>query len=394
MEQGYQYMVCTRCWTYNQASFIGDTLNGFSMQKISFPVVFVIVDDASTDGEQEVLRQWCNNNLFLTEKGAAKQQSLDYGNVIFARHKEQSNLFFMVLLLHNNLYSRGLSALKNKYIQEWQGASKYIAFCEGDDYWTDPLKLQKQVDYLESNPDVAMCYTRCTLYDESNQAFGEEYGWPVKDFDQLFENNVIQTLTTVFRRSVYEEYMDKVDPYSRGWLLGDYPLWLYFALYYKIHLIEENTSVYRCLKESVSHSLDYDKQVRFEQSVYAVRKYYANLCPNTEDLLAKADEKYHDMLFYEASRCHHLQGLVEHVIWKIQQESAKQKRQSEVICNLRNQLYEQRASYETERHHLTEEYKINNVRLQLKKRYYKRAFIFAIILDALFLLTIIFKWLT
>ena len=321
------------------------------------------------------------------------------------------------MLLDENHYQTGKIEERFGYIAEWLDKSKYYAICEGDDYWTAPLKLQKQVDYLESNPDIVMCYTRCVLFDESTQTFGEEYGWQVNDFYHLFESNLIQTLTTVFRKSVYDEYIDKVKPFSKKWLLGDYPMWLYFSLRYKVHLIEECTSVYRVLKESASHSMDYEKQVKFEQSVFDVRKFFAKMCPNSQELEAKAEVKYHDMLFYEASRCKNLQGMMEYIAWKIKQQETNYQNQTTVLNNLENRLAvceadnqylnkiieqynqnNQNLQYINQNlqhnnqnlQHINQNIQHNNQKLEYKRKKYKRLFLSAVVLDMLFLITILY----
>ena len=119
-------LVAIRCITYNHEPYIRDALNGFVMQKTNFPFVAIVHDDASTDGTAEIIREY-----------AAK-----YPNIIkpiFETENQYSK--------HDGSISRIMAEA-----QERSGA-KYIAMCEGDDYWTDPNKLQKQVDFLESHPD-------------------------------------------------------------------------------------------------------------------------------------------------------------------------------------------------------------------------------------------------
>lgn len=386
-----KYMVATRCFTYNHAPYIEDSLNGFSIQETSFPVVYIIVDDASTDGAPEILRNWCNRNL-LTDDRREMWKKMPYGQLAEGVLIEKPMSSFIFLLLDENHYQTGKSKIRFDYIAKWLDNSKYHALCEGDDYWIDPLKLRKQVEYLEKHSDVAMCYTKCVLFDESTQSFGEEYGWQVKDFYHLFESNIIQTLTTVFRKSIYDEYVDSVKPYSKNWLLGDYPMWLYFALRYKVHLIEDCTGVYRVLKESASHSMDYNKQVKFEQSVLDVRCFFSQMCPNTQELLSKAEGKYHDMLFYEASRCKNLQGMVEYISWKIKQQELNSGMLKSAINNLNNHLdacktYIQRLEQDNENRN---QYIKDNQKLQHKRKKYKRFFLLALILDALLFVTILY----
>lgn len=184
-----KYMVCTRCFTYNQESYILDALKGFVLQQTSFPVVSVVVDDASTDKTAEVIRGFVYNNFDLEDKSIAYKKETDYAQIIFARHKSNLNCFFAVLLLKENHYSRKKS--KAPYIAEWMIHSKYHALCEGDDYWTDTLKLQKQVDFLETHPEHSLCFHAVNnLYPNGQTKLSSRYNadveeCPIEDFFKI-----------------------------------------------------------------------------------------------------------------------------------------------------------------------------------------------------------------
>lgn len=147
----YEWLVCTRCYTFNQAPYIVDAMNGFCMQETVFPYICAIVDDASTDGEQEVIKRYLLEHFDINDKCVAKnEETVDYA-LTFARHKANKNCFFAVLLLKYNHHS--IKKPKISYISEWYDKAKYIALCEGDDYWIDSKKMQKQVDFLDTHPD-------------------------------------------------------------------------------------------------------------------------------------------------------------------------------------------------------------------------------------------------
>ena len=122
-------LVSISCITYNHKQYIRDAIEGFLMQITNFPVEILIHDDASTDGTAEIIREyekqypWLIKPVYQTENQYSK---------------------------HNGIISK---------IQYVRALGKYIAFCEGDDYWTDPYKLQKMVDFLESNMWVDNCPT-------------------------------------------------------------------------------------------------------------------------------------------------------------------------------------------------------------------------------------------
>lgn len=123
-------LVSICCAAYNQAAYIRDALDGFIMQQTNFPFEIVIHDDASTDGTAEIIKEY-----------AAKHPNL------FRPEYETENQF-----------------KKGEIYNIPRARGKYIAFCEGDDYWTDPTKLQRQVDFLESHPDYTLYSHASVIY--------------------------------------------------------------------------------------------------------------------------------------------------------------------------------------------------------------------------------------
>lgn len=244
------------------------------MQKTSFPYVTMVVDDASTDGEQQVIKQFLEREFDLNDKQTAYEKEEEYADIIFAQHSTNKNCFIVVLLLKYNHYQ--IKKNKLPYLTEWSETSKYEALCEGDDYWIDPLKLQKQVDFLEANPDHAMVCTYAQKYTQSKAKFGDVIGDASNcDLAKILDSNPICTLTVMMRRDILNRYLDDVQPQTRGWRLGDSPMWLYFAAESKIGFIPDVTAVYRILAESASHSRSYDKTIAFLRSAVDVDLFFA-----------------------------------------------------------------------------------------------------------------------
>lgn len=152
------YKVLVRCYTYNQAKYIEDTLHGFAMQEAEFPFVCLIMDDCSTDGEQEVICKWLEKECDMSK---SEVFDTDLCKTVTVPHHSNANCSFAVCFLKQNLYRQ----LKRKMAlaEEWRTHCTYEATCEGDDYWIDPKKLQTQVAYLDSHLDVSLSCTR--LYD-------------------------------------------------------------------------------------------------------------------------------------------------------------------------------------------------------------------------------------
>ena len=125
MEKEILVSIC--CLTYNHEAYLRDTLEGFLMQKVDFPIEILVNDDASTDGTRAILQEYA------------------------AKYPELIRPFYQDV----NLYSQGKDLCLEVLYPAARG--KYIALCEGDDYWTDPDKLQLQADFLESHPDYTAC---------------------------------------------------------------------------------------------------------------------------------------------------------------------------------------------------------------------------------------------
>lgn len=166
MASEVEYLVGISCMTYNQSAYIVDALNGFVMQQTSFPYITVVVDDASTDGEQEVIKAYVDEYFDHSEESDFKQWETEDASWTFAHNKVNENCHIVVVYLKRNLFMD--PEKKETVTKDWLNA-KYIAICEGDDYWTDPMKLQKQVDFMEENPDYTMCFHGSEIKNESNR---------------------------------------------------------------------------------------------------------------------------------------------------------------------------------------------------------------------------------
>lgn len=241
------YKLQIHCLTFNHASYIEETMNGFCMQKTKFPFVAIIIDDASTDGEPEIICNYLEEHFDMVH---AQHDENDDALFKLAIHKDNSNCHFFVILLKYNYYSRN----KSKYplYKEWYKNVTYIASCEGDDYWTDPLKLQKQVDFLESNPDYTMICNRTKLYSQKkNEFIGENYCYnhdqTVKVKDVIYRSGLfISTCSILFRKDIIINYPD----YCIKCAVGDYPLQIMAAMKGKVYYFNDIMSVYRIQNDS------------------------------------------------------------------------------------------------------------------------------------------------
>ena len=149
----HEYKVLVYCATFNQSKYIEDTLNGFAIQKTSFPFVCLVIDDASTDGEQDVLKRWIESHCNPKD---IEMYDHPLSMILKAPDKDNLNCIYVIHLLKKNLFRK---QEKRDIISFWERQCKYEALCEGDDYWIDPLKLQKQVDFMDKNPNYSLCHS-------------------------------------------------------------------------------------------------------------------------------------------------------------------------------------------------------------------------------------------
>ena len=171
----FQPIVSISCITFNHEKYIRDALEGFIMQRTTFPFVIVILDDASTDGNPEIIREY---------------------------EKKYPKLFRCFLLKENTWGKPNRREIIKPYLDARE-EGKYIALCEGDDYWTDPYKLQKQVDFLEANEGYSLCFHRFFIIDEESKSlspFIRKQSSTIVDFAQM--RIPIQPLTTMFRNEL------------------------------------------------------------------------------------------------------------------------------------------------------------------------------------------------
>ena len=237
-----KFKVCCRCFTFNQAKYITDTMNGFCMQQTQFPFVCTIVDDASTDGEQEVIKQYVEDNFDFSEGSTAFNKETDYAFITYAQHKTNKNCYFAVVYLKENHYSQRKS--KMGYLSEWRDMCEYEALCEGDDYWIVPDKLEKQVSILDEHKDYTMCTSDVIIKSESGdhncRRYDENRIVPIND---IIERGGLwlQTATFLFRRGVNNDMIDC----GKKCHVGDYPLIIWCAMKGNVYYLSEITTVYR-----------------------------------------------------------------------------------------------------------------------------------------------------
>ena len=236
-------LVSIKCAVYNHEPYLRQCLEGFVMQKTNFRFEAIVHDDASTDGSAAVIREYAEK----------------YPDIIKPIYETE------------NQYSKRDGSLTRIMNSACHG--KYIAICEGDDYWIDPLKLQKQVSILENNKNVFMVYTGFKTVDEKGNLICRplytDFMKKSKSgdiFKKLLHGNFILTLTTCFRREVLLLA-------EKNNLKLDYALFLQAAYMGDVKYIPEKSGCYRKnSKGAMSTNLD-----RVDVSAWKVFKHFSML---------------------------------------------------------------------------------------------------------------------
>lgn len=201
--------------TYSHEKYIEEAINGVLIQNCNFEIELIIANDCSPDKTDLIIK-----NIIKTNEKARK---------IIKYFKQDKNIGMMP----NFIYA----------MEQCKG--KYIALCEGDDYWTNPLKLQKQVDFLEANKDFVMCFHQVNSLFKNNKisintdTFSEN-NEATFTIENLAQRNFISTPSVVFRNNIVK---------FPDWYLispvGDYVLWMLLSDYGKIKYLPNNMAVYR-----------------------------------------------------------------------------------------------------------------------------------------------------
>lgn len=204
-------MVTIRCCTFNHEPYIRDCLEGFVMQKTNFRFEAIVHDDASTDGTAAIIKEYA-------------EKYPDIIKPIFETENQYSK------------HDGSLGRIMNEHTH-----GKYVAYCEGDDYWIDPLKLQKQVDFLETHPDYSMCWT--DAYQETNgekvpyKRYPKDQQSPIRDI--IEEGGLwIPTASTLYRKEVICNFPTDIYCF-------DYTMQVYASILGKTYYFAEQTCVYR-----------------------------------------------------------------------------------------------------------------------------------------------------
>ena len=226
-------LVSIVCDVYNHEPYLRDCLEGFVSQQVDFPFEILIHDDASKDRSADIIREYA----------------------------EKYPALFRPIYQTENKYSTGISLWGAIQFPRVKG--KYIALCEGDDFWTDPNKLQKEVEILEKDPSLMAVVTNAKVVDQHGATIlarkddivpGNKEGR--YDLHSYFsKGHHYQTANVLFRSTHLEEIIQKIN-HTRNKYLGDWTLWAILHSYGDFYYLDQVTSAYRINPTSLTHTYD------------------------------------------------------------------------------------------------------------------------------------------
>jgi glycosyltransferase involved in cell wall biosynthesis len=246
--------------TYNHAPYIAKAIEGILQQDTNFPIELVIGEDCSTDGTREI---------------------------VFNYQQKHPNVIRVITSEKN------VGGKNNAQRVKEACRGKYIAFCDGDDFWHDPYKLRKQVDYLESHPECGLVYSSYDVYHCKSQKTVKDFikyrKWQIIKNPKLTDYFLnlkkfggrrvgILTCTVVVRRNIIEHIVES-DPYlhkSGHFLMGDIQIWAELINISSVHYIPESMTTYSVLEESATRSKNIKKVLQLQISGAEVMIYLCN----------------------------------------------------------------------------------------------------------------------
>jgi len=230
--------------TYNEEKYIAECIDSALMQKCTEPMRVYVANDCSTDRTADVCRK--------------------YGNqIVFVDREKNLGLVGNTMALLEQIRKDGC---------------EYVAMLDGDDYWCDTLKLQKQIDYMHAHPEYGLVHTCIDLLYPSGLEPDNRISVKEGDVNAIISEYVIGNCSVLFRTELlnhinFDEFL------HQGFMSVDYVMYCIFSMHTQIGFLPDHTAVWRRGHSSVSNNHDIDKQINYCQNGIAMWKYLSKLFP-------------------------------------------------------------------------------------------------------------------
>ena len=230
--------------TYGHEKYIRQAIEGVLMQQCDFEVELIVANDCSPDATDQIIKEIIQSHLRSSW-------------IKYICHDKN------VGIMSNFIFS----------MQECKG--EYIALCEGDDYWTDPLKLQKQFDFLDNNSEYKFCITNLDFYNQSTSKFERSILNTIKmplffNIEDFLVNKAFMAPCTWFgtRECFFYTSIDEIQTD------GTFAIFMDILQNTKVYFLNDTTSVYRIIQESASRSNSFLKTLNYNQGIYRTQLHY------------------------------------------------------------------------------------------------------------------------
>lgn len=295
-------LVSILCSAYNHEPYIKNAIEGFLIQETSFPFEVLIHDDASTDRTAEIIREY------------------------EARYPDIIKPIYQTV----NQYSQGF---KPGAINRKRAKGKYVALCEGDDYWTDPNKLQIQADFLGKNPEYGFVHGGAVKHEVGTGRIKRDVEPPdspkIRSSEEMFLRIIkgqycqVYTCTVMYRLELRKK-LEHIHPEIYGtskrmFMMGDTPLLLDMSRITKFKYISKPLAVYKSLPESASRSQDPRRRLEFFNNGTEMRMYYLNKYGYPEKIKRQVWLNRHLFLLLRVSTILNDQTAAQYAVEKIRQ---------------------------------------------------------------------------
>lgn len=226
--------------TYNQIGYVKQSIESVLNQIHSYDYEFLISDDCSTDGTQDIIRAYEKN----------------YPNLIKPVYNEQN-----------------IGAMKNYFQTLNRCRGKYILFCDGDDFW-EPGKVEKQISFMENNKYFDFTYSKMEIKNPHKDKV-EYFGRYAANLEDVFIQNPVTSSTLCFKNEMWKEYFKTEQPDNKKWIMEDFPFVIYCFNNYHGFFLDEVLATYNVIDNSLSHQRSITKGYNFSANTRDIKKYFS-----------------------------------------------------------------------------------------------------------------------